>query len=146
VACHGDATLICARVRQYDLSVHVCNVPGSLRYRILDYACEDSMLWSLPWPVSHAVGDELVEIHPQLTVDEVRPVLIDLLHEGHVELYRLGEERRPTLSREEALAAVADDTNWEPTKAETSYCVITTDSGDRELESEIERRGGPAWG
>src|SRR3954451_6645140 len=107
-------------------------MPNAIRYAILDHAGDDAMLWELPWPLSQSVGGETVELHPRWTVDEVRPVLVDLLREGHVELYRFGEADGPTLALEESIAAVASDANWDPAMAETAYCVITTESGDRE--------------
>ena len=68
-------------------------------------------------------------------------MLIDLLRrEGHVELYRFGDAGGPTLTLEESLAAVASDTSCEPATAGTAYCVITTESGDREYEVERDTR------
>ena len=110
-------------------------MPNAIRYAILDHAGDDANLWELPWSLSDHVGGGTVEIHPPRTVDEVRPHLIDLVREGHVELYRMNDPRGPKLSLDEALAVVADDTNWYP-PTETAYCVITTDSGDREYEIE----------
>lgn len=102
-----------------------------------DHASDDAMLWELPWSVSHVTDGHEVEIHPQRSVDEIRPQLLDLLRDGHVEIYPTGDPPGLRLSLDEALAVVADDRNWTPgTGHPAYYCVITTETGDREYEVE----------
>jgi hypothetical protein len=90
-------------------------------------------------------GEE-VQVHPSRSVAEVRPVLTELLRQGHVELYRMDDPQGPTLPLDEALAAVVDDSHWQPGAIEKAYCVVITESGEREYRVEYEasrtREGG----
>ena len=73
------------------------------------------------------------------TVAEVRPELIALIREGHVELYKM--ERSPNESiavdPEAALAVVADDANWNvPAESgrDVVYALRLTASGVQEAQ------------
>jgi hypothetical protein len=103
-------------------------VTDAIRYAILDHASDEAYLWELPWSLS--TGG--VEIHPRRTVEEVRAHLADLLREGHVEMVCDGDPQATQLSLDEALAAAADDANWDPASARAVYLVTTTPSGDTE--------------
>jgi hypothetical protein len=113
-------------------------VSSPIRYAILDHASDDCPLWEISWGLQQSIDGHLVEIHPRLPVQEVMPHLLDLLREGHVEVYRYDEPQEPSLSLEHALAVTADAANWDPATAKPPYGVVTTESGDREFRIEYE--------
>jgi hypothetical protein len=91
------------RLGEPDATATASVMPRSIRYAILDMASEDTLLYHLPW----ALSVEGAELHPRRTVAEVKPHLVALLREGHVEMYRLDEGAQPFLTLDDALAAVA---------------------------------------
>jgi hypothetical protein len=113
-------------------------MPHPIRLAILDSAADEANLWEF------AVADEYghpggeVEIHPRRTVEEVMPHLLDLLREGHVEIYHCDDPQGPTLSLEEAVTAASGEANWEPATAKAPYCLAITESGEREYAVEYE--------
>jgi hypothetical protein len=109
-----------------------------VRYAILDSATDSSPLWELPWPLSHATDEGPVEIHPRRTMKEIRPVLVELLREGHVEIYPYREPEASALPLDDALAAISVDANWNPETTQEDYGVTLTESGERELRGERE--------
>ena len=109
-----------------------------IRYAVLDHAADQAALWHLTDSVRTWRTDGVVEVRPPRTVDDIRPHLEDLLREGHVELFLFQEPESPALRLQEALAAVADDSNWDSETADTWYGVITTDSGVQRLRVEAQ--------
>jgi hypothetical protein len=107
-------------------------VAHPVRYVILDDAVDQPALWHLTNRLSSS-GEGMAEIRPGRAVDELRPHLMDLLREGHIEVFLFREPQSPALPLDQALAAVADDSNWTPQTTATWYGVITTESGEREL-------------
>jgi hypothetical protein len=107
-----------------------------MRYAILDHATDDAALWELAWSLSQFINGRDVVIHPRRPVSEVLLHLLDLLREGHVEIYLDENPQEPSLPLEEALAVAADDANWDPASAKASYRVVATKSGDDEYENE----------
>jgi hypothetical protein len=111
-------------------------VADRIRYAVLDHAGDDAALWELPLALHQDVDDRLIEAHPRRTVEQVMPHLLDLLREGHVEMYPYDDPNRTRLSLEVALAAASDPSNWDPAAAKLRCGVITTESGDDEYETE----------
>jgi hypothetical protein len=107
-----------------------------VRYAVLDHASDDAPLWELPLAIHQAAGDQMIEVHPRRTVEQVMPHLLDLLREGHVEMYPYDDPNGTCLSLEVALAAASDPSNWDPAAAKLRCGVITTQSGDDEYETE----------
>jgi hypothetical protein len=108
---------------------------SAIRYGILNDAIDASPLWELTWRSTIHHDHKTTEVHPARTVDEVRPELLALLAERHVELYELDSSADSALDPAAASAAVADDANWiVPTESgrQVAYVVSLTDSGDDE--------------
>jgi len=118
-------------------------VARPIRFAILDDAIDQPALFHLTSGSEQVNGEDVVEIHPAYTRDEVRPHLVDLLREGHVEVWLFREPESPALPLDEALSVVADDSNWNSETAEIWYGVVTTTSGDNEhlVEKEAHDRG-----
>ena len=110
--------------------------PHPIRYAILDHASDEASLWELPWQLIDHIDGRDVERHTPRTVTEVLPHLLDLIREGHVEIFRLADSQGPSLPLAEALAVASDEANWDPSTATDHYGVITTESGNRECETE----------
>jgi hypothetical protein len=104
-------------------------VSHPIRYAILDHASDEANLWELPWSLSVSG----VEVHPRRTMDEVRPWLVELLREGHVEMWLESDGNVVELDLDDALAATAQDDNWDPKSAHEVYLLHTTESGDAEF-------------
>jgi hypothetical protein len=107
-----------------------------IRYALLDHASDDAALWELPLALHQTVDSGMMEIHPRRPVEQVMPHLLDLLREGHVEMYPYDDPDGPSLSLDDALAAASDPSNWDPAAAKLRCGVITTESGDDEYEAE----------
>jgi hypothetical protein len=118
---------------------------GAIRYGILHDAVDASPLWELTWRSTIHEDRRTAEVHPQRTVDEVRPELITLLAEGHVELYELDSSADSALDAAAAGTVVADDGNWVvPVESgrQIAYVVALTDSGDNEYRRLVALHGG----
>jgi hypothetical protein len=113
-------------------------VPDTVRLAILDDAFDEAPLWELQWGLEMITDGEKVQVHPLRSMDEMRPVLAELLREGHVELYRMDDPQGPTLSLDQALAAVAVDAHWQPGAIAEAYCVVITASGEDQYRVEHE--------
>ena len=113
-----------------------------IRWCIVEDADDEAPLRELTW--RHTVLDGRPcererQGRPERTVAEVRPELIALIREGHVELYKM--ERSPNESiavePEAALAVVADDANWNvPAESgrDVVYALRLTASGEQEAQ------------
>jgi hypothetical protein len=75
-------------------------------------------------------------VHPETSYEATRAVVEELTRAGHVEICAIRADRTdPTLDLDEALAAIADERNWQwpgPEGAETIYDLDITESGDAE--------------
>jgi hypothetical protein len=113
-----------------------------IRWCLLEDADDEALLRAVTY--AHTVNDgRLVERprqwRPERTVTEIRPELIALIREGHVELYKM--ERSPNepipVDPEAALAVVADDANWDfPAESgrDVGYVLRLTASGEQEAQ------------
>ena len=112
-------------------------VTDDIRYLVLDSAGDESMLWELTWGLRVIDGDgNEVEVHARRSVDEVRPVLAELVSRGFVELYDFRDPPGPTLEREQAQAVIADDGYWivqSESDKDAAYALTLTDAGEAEL-------------
>ena len=108
-----------------------------IRYLVLDSAGDESMLWELTWGSRVIDGDgNEVEVHARRSVDEVRPVLAELVSRGLVKLYDFRDPPGPTLEREQAEAVIADDGYWivqSESNKDAAYALTLTDAGEEEL-------------
>jgi hypothetical protein len=122
------------------------------RHRIFDDAGDEGFLWDLRLPlISHRV-DEVAEMQPGQSVDELRSELERLLREGHVEIYEPGDAFGTVLREDEAVAVISDDRNWyspdaldeedEPRSA--IYCLVLTKSGREQFIAELAASAGDA--
>jgi hypothetical protein len=107
-----------------------------IRYAVLDHASDDAALWELPLALHQSVDGRMKEVHHRREVQHVMPHLLDLLREGHVEMYQYDEPNGPTLALDDAIAFASDSSNWDPATATVRCGVITTESGDDEYEIE----------
>lgn len=131
-----------------------------IRWCLVEDADDEALLRDLTW--GHTVNDgRLIEREragrPERTVAEIRPELIALIREGHVELYkmerslvrvgrrggrRLVENKSIAVDPEAALAVVADDANWNvpnwnvPAESgrDVMYALRLTVSGEQEAQ------------
>ena len=127
-----------------ELLVIVCASmdPFPIRWCLLEDADDEELLRALTY--AHTVNDGRPwggtrRWRPERTVAEIRPELIALIREGHVELYK--RERSPNESiavdPEAALAVVADDANWNvPAESgrDVVYALRLTASGEQEAQ------------
>jgi hypothetical protein len=107
-------------------------VPHPIRYALLEHASDEANLWELPWSLSVSQ----VEVHPRRTMEEVRPWLVELLSDGHLGMWLESDGHVVALDLDEALAAIAEDENWDPKSAHGVYLLHTTESGDAEFRIE----------
>jgi hypothetical protein len=108
---------------------------------VLDHAVDGAPLWELLLGLQENRGLGVnVEVHPSLSVHQVRPVLGRALSDGHVEIYELSAPEKD-LDLSAALTVVADPANWVP--SHSGYGVCLTDSGREELQREYESRSSP---
>lgn len=115
------------------------------RYAILAAIDADPPLWELLWGLSVVVGKEIRPIDPPMTLEDLRPALEDLLHEGHIRLYDFRSDGDEYLALEDALRVVADDRSWltptETEQPETWAALTATDSGEVEYRRERDSYG-----
>jgi hypothetical protein len=114
------------------------------RRGIFGDAGDEGFLWDLRLPlISHRV-DEVVEMQPSQSVDELRSELERLLRDGHVEIYEARDPSGTVLREDEAVAVISDDRNWyspnaldedEPRSA--IYCLALTKSGREQFVTEL---------
>lgn len=117
-------------------------VARSTRYQVLLEASEAATMWELPWTHSTVVDGELREDFPASSVEEMQRVLIDLLREGHVQLY-LDDSGPVILDVDAAVEAAARAQNWDPDEGDSvGYLLTTTESGERELQAMYEAEMG----
>jgi hypothetical protein len=108
----------------------------SARYAALMRAREAATMWELPWPEYEVQGGEQTEVFAKRSVEEMQPILIELLRRGHVQLYQLGDSGRAMLDLDAALEAASNIANWNPDEPESvAYILTTTESGERELDA-----------
>ena len=137
-----------------ELLVIVCASmdPFPIRWCLLEDADDEALLRALTY--AHTVNDgRLIERprqwRPERTVAEIRPELIALIREGHVELYKVELYKIPrspiesiAVDPETALAVVADDSNWNapnwnvPRESgrDLGYVLRLTASGEQEAQ------------
>lgn len=112
---------------------------NQIRYGILDDATDESWLWELTLRSTTHIGRRTIENHPERTIDQVRPELVELLRQGFVELYEETGSSTSALDPSTAVAVVADDANW-LTPAESGrdafYSVVLREVGDEEFQRE----------
>lgn len=116
-------------------------MPDATRYAILDHASGEAALWEITQGLTDIRDGERKETHRAFALADVRPVLVELLREGHVELYDLLDPRGPMLTLDEALVVVADETNWSPSTATRQTHLVLTEAGTDELRREIAAAG-----
>jgi hypothetical protein len=122
----------------------VLAVRDDLRYLVLDLAGDEAMLWELTWGMD-LLGPhgQRTPIHLAFAVEEVRPVLAELVAQGLVELYDNDDPTGPTLSRDQAQAVIADDGYWivqSESGKEAAYALALTDVGEEQLQKLISAR------
>jgi hypothetical protein len=113
-------------------------VSDTVLLAILDSAFDEAPIWELLWEMTMVTDGKEIQVHPPRSVGEVRPVLIQLLREGHVELYRMDDPQAPALSFDQALAVLADDSHWQPGAMAEAYGVVSTESGEDRYRAEYE--------
>jgi hypothetical protein len=116
-------------------------VASRVRYAILDDAGDEAPLWELTWALSELRDGSRIEIHPPMTIDEVRRVLEELLRDGHVSLFVMDDPQGPLLALDDALQTVGEDANWTPPATsgqDRAYALVLTDSGEAEYRAEYE--------
>jgi hypothetical protein len=114
------------------------------RYRIFDDAGDEGFLWDLRLPITTRRVDEVVEIQPGRSVDELRHELEGLLRDGHVEIYEAHNTSGTALGADEAVAVINDGRNWyspnalgEDEPREAVYCLALTESGREQFVAEL---------
>jgi hypothetical protein len=120
-------------------------VRDDLRYLVLDVAGDEAMLWELTWGLDMLAPDgSRTPIHLPVAVEEVRPVVAELVAQGFVALYDNDDPQGATLSGEQAQAVIADDGNWivqSESGKEAAYALVLTDAGNEQLQELIAARG-----
>jgi hypothetical protein len=90
-------------------------VSRTVRYGILHDAIDEAALYELTWRSTSHIGRQTIEHHPERTIDEVRPELVELLRQGFVEMYETTDPES-ALDLERALSVAADDASWAPAR------------------------------